>query len=114
MSKQKPDFGPLFQSAHKHRCAVVRDTTLNAYEAIQPRAGSIREKVFKFIYDRGAEGTTSEELQNAMGLKQNTANPRLRELAQAQRVMDSGRRRLTESGRSAIVWVAAEQPGNTF
>lgn len=53
----------------------------------------------------GRTGATDEELQKHLGKLHRQCPPRFY-LVQDGLVEDSGRRRLTESGRPAIVWVA--------
>lgn len=79
------------------------DTSKNAAMSMLSKAGVIREEVFNAIGD----GSTCDEVEQTLDLKHQTASPRLRELAQTGRIRDSGARRLTRSGRKAIVWVVA-------
>lgn len=72
----------------------------------QARLGSVLADVFELLRGAGSEGLTSEEVEQALGLRHQTASARIRELVQAGRVRDSGRRRQVRSGRWARVWVA--------
>jgi hypothetical protein len=56
----------------------------------------------------GETGATCEELGYDLDLRHQTCGPRLKELATAGRVVDTGMRRRTHSGRKAIVWLARE------
>lgn len=84
----------------------LQATSRAAGESIE--AETLRGSVWLSIHHEGAEGATDEELAERLGLAGNTARPRRRELAQRNLVADSGVRRLTRSGRQAIVWVAVE------
>lgn len=67
---------------------------------------TLRDRVYNLIAS-STEGATDEEVEIALGLKHQTASARRRELVQAGRVVDSGSRRPTTSGRQAIVWRVA-------
>lgn len=82
---------------------VNTDTSIAAAVAIQPHSKAIRERVFRLIQ----HGLTTDQVEEITGLSHQTASPRVRELAQANRIKDSGERRKTRSGRNAIVWVVA-------
>lgn len=53
------------------------------------------------------DGLTDEELVERTGLLANTARPRRIDLVADGAVVDSGRVRLTRSGRKAVIWVVA-------
>jgi len=82
-----------------------------AAKAIERQTGGLRERVLAYIRSRGTDGATDQETQAMLGLACQTQTPRRRELAKAGAVVDSGRRRLTQSGRAATVWIAAEFAG---
>jgi hypothetical protein len=77
-----------------------------APHSTRPFAETYRTKVLEFISERGEEGATDEEGIAGLGLSPSTFRPRRIELMQAGLVEDSGQRRLTAAGRSAIVWRA--------
>lgn len=85
---------------------VQTDTSFDAAVEIAPHTSTLRRKVLAFIRERGAEGATDEEVQEALGMAANTQRPRRVELVLMDQVVDTGRRRKTRSGRSAIVWEA--------
>ena len=66
-----------------------------------------RGQVLAFITARGPLGATDFELCRAVGFLADTARARRCELRDAGRVIDSGQRRQTSSGRAAVVWIAA-------
>lgn len=79
-------------------------TSVAAAERIEPNAGTLRASVLAYLKHAGA--ATDEEMQYNMGLNPSTQRPRRVELVRAGLVYDSGRTRLTRSGRSAVVWRA--------
>lgn len=91
------------------------DTALEAAVAIAPSAASLRREVLAAIAQHGALGLTDEEGIRATGIVANTYRPRRVELDRGWRdipgglVRDSGRRRKTDSGRTAVVWVATDE-----
>lgn len=82
------------------------DTSKAAAKSIEPTSGTMRAIVLAFIRGRGASGATCEEIEINMGMKHQTASARVRELAQAGLIRDSGERRNTSSGRPATMWRA--------
>lgn len=56
--------------------------------------------MLRLLRQRGPNGATCAEVEQALRLPHQTASARIR---------DSGARRLTPSGRKAIVWVAQER-----
>lgn len=87
---------------------VDTDTSLNAAEEIRGSAGILREKVFNLIAARGPYGCTDDEVEVLLGMRHQTVSARRRELVLANRVIDSGIRRTTRSGRTAIVWLLSK------
>lgn len=85
---------------------VNRDTSEAAAASIIMKLGELQTEVFTFIRALGFVGATDEEIQRGLNMRPNTARPRRRELEMKGLVFDSGRRRITSSGRDAIVWVA--------
>ncbi len=85
---------------------AIQNTSLEAHEAIKPSAATMRDRIHALIVARGWVGATDEEVVRELGMALQTVNPRRGELVKAGRVINSGRRRVTLSGRSAIVWVA--------
>jgi len=76
--------------------------------SMREKAPSDRERVFGYIDRRG--GATCDEVEVALRLIHQNASARVRELAKAGEIVDSGHRRATRTGRSAIVWVKAPEP----
>lgn len=74
-------------------------------QGLRATRSKMRSLVFAFLVGRGAVGATDQEMQHGLGLHANSQAPRRVELVQAGVVKNSGRRRSTTSGHSAIVWV---------
>jgi transcription initiation factor IIE alpha subunit len=81
-------------------------TSHAAAREIKPKAATRRQKVYAYLADRGAAGATDEEIQIALEMNPSTQRPRRIELIRLGRVIDSGERRETTSGRKATVWRA--------
>lgn len=79
--------------------------SLEASDAIRPKAGRLRERVLAHLRAHG--GATDDEIQAALDMPPSTQRPRRVELVRAGLVRDSGEKRKTRSGRRAAVWVAA-------
>jgi hypothetical protein len=83
------------------------DTSRDAAESMRPTAATLREAVFNYLFGRGSDGATDEEIQIDLDMAGNTERPRRRELQEAGKVRDSGMRRTTKTGRQAV---ATRQP----
>ena len=84
------------------------ETSREAADRIAPVSGELRRRVYQYLRDQGANGATDQEIQKALQMRPSTECPRRLELQEQGLVVDSGKRRLTESGRKATVWVIAE------
>lgn len=83
------------------------DTSDEAYASVIDEASRLRAEVHRAIRDAGDQGATCDEVEVRLAMRHQTASARVRELALRDRVVDSGTRRRTRSGRTAIVWRAA-------
>ena len=79
-----------------------------------PTAETRRQEVYRCVWEAGRWGLTDEEIasrlnkrlpEGRMPWNYNTVGPRRRELVQAERIMDSGRTRITSRRCRAVVWV---------
>jgi hypothetical protein len=84
------------------------ETSRKAAASIAGRTRSMRAKVLEFFRLRKDYGGTDQETADFLGLPENSIRPRRIELVQAGLVIDSGKTRLTQSRRSAVVWIIAE------
>lgn len=84
---------------------TVRQTSLDAARSIEATAGSLRAQILQAITARRPDGLTCAEIETLFTLRHQTASARLTELHTRGLITDSDRRRKTDSGRRAIVWV---------
>jgi hypothetical protein len=82
--------------------ANPHDTTLAA--ALKIKSGTGRRKVYDVLW-QNPKGLTDEQIMERTGLRHNTEHPRRWDLVNMGLVVDSGRRRKTETDNLAIVWV---------
>jgi hypothetical protein len=68
--------------------------------------GPLHTKILDYL-ELNSDGATDEELQQALSLQGNTLRPRRRELQLMGKVLATGVKRPTASGRQAIVWQLA-------
>ena len=59
----------------------------------------------------GFDGCTDDELEVLTGMSHQTLSARRNGLVKMDMVLDSGRKRVNRSGRSAVVWVRSSLPG---
>ena len=85
------------------------DTSAAAAAALEPKAGALRRQVFEYIEASGDRGATDHEIHIGCRMRRYTAAPRRRELVMGGAVVDSGRRRPTDTGSSAKVWVSVPE-----
>lgn len=86
-------------------------TSNEAAAAIEPVAQRQRDVLYAFVCDRYVYGTTNQEAEEDLGYPAQTITPRMLELRKEGLVVDSGLKRLTRSGRRAIVWIDARYDG---
>lgn len=82
------------------------DTEYAAARSVANVTGALRSKVLQLLKDTGARGLTDDEGGALMDGDRLTFGRRRNELADLGLVKDSGERRKTPRGRSAVVWVA--------
>jgi hypothetical protein len=87
---------------------LTRTTSFASAAAIVPRKRTLRGQVLGFIHSQGFAGATDYEIETALKMLGNTVRPRRRELEQMGIVLDSGKRRPTQTGRDAIVWITID------
>lgn len=100
------DHPSLFDLPHAPPHVRGSATSLAAAISVADTAGTLRSQVFAFVARRDQNGATCWEAERDMGLRHQTASARIRELAQSGALVDSGRKRRTETGRLAVVWIA--------
>jgi hypothetical protein len=83
------------------------DTSIEAAADLAPHLGRLQAMVRSVITDAGPRGLTSDEAAERAGLERYTVRARTAELRRMKVIVDSKQRRSNDSGRRAIVWVAA-------
>lgn len=81
------------------------DTSLDAALSMREPAARWRERICRLVARAGDYGVTCDEAEVITTGSHQTVSARFRELVLADRIMDSGRRRKTRSGRNANVYV---------
>jgi hypothetical protein len=82
------------------------ETSVAAAREIAGTAATLRRQVLRFLVAMGTDGATDDEIQRNLGMQGSTERPRRIELVESGHVEDLGERRLTGSGRKAVVWFA--------
>jgi hypothetical protein len=83
----------------------ARDTSKAAAESMRPNASRLRQMTLRAIKE-SPDGLTADEAAAAVGEGILSIRPRVSEIAKTGDIIDTGRRRSNDSGRSAIVWRA--------
>ena len=83
-----------------------RDTSHDAQLSLRPVLPHLEQRVWEQIVKQGTYGMTCDELEQFLDLSHQTASARCTALYHKGRIVDSGHRRRTRSGRGAIVWLA--------
>jgi len=84
------------------------ETQRQAAVAVYPSSGSLRLKVLNAI-GLSPYGMTDHELERKLKLRHQTVSARRNELLKDGWIVDSERRRLTDTGRKAVVWVVSSK-----
>lgn len=99
------DWTPPETAPHVRGSATSRE----AAEAIQPKMNRLQVTVLAAIRGAGVSGLTDEQGIDITGMSPSTYRPRRIELATKKgMIVDSGRTRLTRSGRHAVIWVSSQ------
>lgn len=104
---EKP--APLFDPPRGGMAA----TSIAAARSMQSHAPRIIDRVFSFIASRGDRGATNEECSQELNILLQSVTPSTNSLWRRGRIRNSGRERLTSSGRGAIVWITVGQGGHS-
>lgn len=84
-------------------------TSVAASALIEPTAGTLRAQVLAYLRACAADyGATDEEMQVALRMNPSTQRPRRIELEKLGLVLRTAQTRKTQSGRDAVVFIAAE------
>ena len=79
--------------------------SLLAWKDNRSRAGAMRAAIVRLAEERGHEGLTGYEVTQVLGFRQATASARMSELKRDNVLFDSGKRRVTDTGNKAGVFV---------
>lgn len=85
---------------------MQQETSLEALRSQKDKAPSDEAKILLWIKASDI-GATCDEVESCLRMSHQTASARIRDLRGRGRLVDSGSRRRTRTGRSAIVWRAA-------
>ena len=80
-----------------------RDTSESAAKAIEPKAGTIKHKVLQ-VYHGHPFPLTADEVAEMLRMDFISVRPRVTELVNDNRLMDSGVRRVGRFGKTQIAW----------
>lgn len=86
--------------------ALGSDTSEAAAHSMRPHVVSIEARVLCAIQTCGCYGSTADEIESQLESRHATISARVNALMRAGKIVDSGRRRKTRSGRLAVVWTA--------
>ena len=92
-----------------------QETSLQAKDSQKEKAPLDKVRVLQGIMRECAigggirQGATCDELESSLMLSHQTTSARVRDLAKGGRIVDSGKRRRTRTGRQAIVWTVVEK-----
>ena len=81
----------------------LQETSLEAKESQKDKAPVDREIIMGHM-KKYPRGTTCDRLEVLLGMSHQTTSARINDLARAGRIVDSGRREKTRTGRNAICW----------
>ena len=85
----------------------VQETSIAALDSVDPEAKAKRERrILEYINTNG--GATCWEVEIALGLLHQSASACITKLRKGGHLVDTGDRRLTNTGRKAIVWGAVQ------
>ena len=87
------------------------DTSMAAAEVINKSLPRLQSSVLGVIVGFGEIGATADEVAYLLGWERFRVRPRTSELRKSGRIVDSGRRRDSQSGIASIVWIAREYAG---
>ena len=80
-----------------------QETSIQAHKSQKDKAPGDCAKILKYLGDR-ATGRTCDHVERVLRMSHQTASARIRDLSKAGKIVDSGRREKTRTGRSAICW----------
>lgn len=101
-----PHAVPITEAPKKPKAPVVQETSREALKSQKDKAPTDCGAILARL-KRGRTGLTCDALETLLSMSHQTASARLRDLAMRGDILDSGKRRKTRTGRTAIVWQVA-------
>lgn len=83
------------------------DTSIAAAEVLNKALPRLQGQVYAVVAEAGTHGATCDEIAHALGWERFRVRPRTSELRRLRCIVDSGRRRSSQSGVASIVWTIA-------
>jgi hypothetical protein len=85
----------------------MRQTSIDAYRSVADAYPAMQDKIFHVTRVSASYGLTLEQMAELSGIKLQSACGARLKLEKEGKIVSSGRKRPTKSGRQAMVWVAA-------
>lgn len=101
-----PHAVPITEAPKKPKAPVVQETSREALKSQKDKAPTDCGAILARLKQRRT-GLTCDALETLLSMSHQTASARLRDLAMRGDIRDSGKRRKTRTGRTAIVWQVA-------
>ena len=89
-------------------------TSIATADAVLPKTGTWRRKIYDYVQARGFDGATDQEIEIALHLSGNTERPTRITLVRDNYLVDTGRTRRNELGHECIVWACTDPEGLLF
>ena len=85
---------------------MSRDTSLEAFAAIQPSLNAIQRNVYNYVVEQGGRGSTARECENSFIMARSTVSTRFSELEEMGAIVVTGRKRFTTAPYRANVFIS--------
>ena len=96
----------------KNTVVIARNaqrTSIAAAQKVLPKTGSLRRKVYEYIWNQGLRGATDQEMELTLNIDGNTIRPTRISLLKDGFILDTGTTRKNQHGNDCIVWRSAEE-----
>ena len=84
---------------------IPRATSTAAKKSVKKVTGTLRGQIFRYVLGNGMHGATLTEITEGLDIRLQTVCARRCELGKMGLITDGGKRRLSPSNRSSIVWI---------
>jgi len=97
------------RSSRRHESHMMRETSLESYEEMQPLLGGMQSKVFSAIYQFNEQGRFPTDREVAVDLKMlpSQVRPRRHELMNMNLITEAGTKSCSVTGRKALTWITS-------